>query len=126
MLGEALALGAALTWVISVILFKRSEEISPLGLNLFKNVLTVLLLVITLCVLGEGIELGNVSIPPSGTPPPSPSRRRRPCRAGQRVVCFSVQSFTNSRHIEFLQRNALFFLANISSRHAVELLFCCS
>jgi drug/metabolite transporter (DMT)-like permease len=51
LLGEALALGAALTWSISVILFRRSEAISPLGLNLFKNVTGLVLLALTLLVL---------------------------------------------------------------------------
>lgn len=55
MLGEACALGAALTWAISVILFKRSEAIPPLGLNLFKNTVAILGLLITLPALGVGV-----------------------------------------------------------------------
>lgn len=57
MLGEALALGAAVCWSTSVILFRRSEAIPPLGMNLFKNVLAVALLGVTLPVLGIGLDL---------------------------------------------------------------------
>ena len=52
-----MALGAALTSSVSVILFKRSEAISPLGLNLFKNVADTILLAVTLVLLGEGMDL---------------------------------------------------------------------
>jgi drug/metabolite transporter (DMT)-like permease len=55
MLGEALALSAALTWSVSVVLFKRSEAISPQGMNLFKNVVATALLALTLVALGIGI-----------------------------------------------------------------------
>jgi len=55
MLGEALALGAAMAWSVSVILFRRSEAITPLGMNLFKNSVAVVLLALTLLVLGQGI-----------------------------------------------------------------------
>jgi drug/metabolite transporter (DMT)-like permease len=55
MLGEALALGAAMAWSVSVILFRRSEAVTPLGMNLFKNSVAVGLLALTLPVLGQGI-----------------------------------------------------------------------
>jgi drug/metabolite transporter (DMT)-like permease len=52
--GEILALTTAIVWAISVILFKKSgETASPLGLNIFKNILTLLLLFPTLLVLGQ-------------------------------------------------------------------------
>lgn len=57
MVGELCALGAALLWSVSVILFKRSEAISPQGLNLFKNVSGAILLGLTLPVMGLGIEM---------------------------------------------------------------------
>ena len=57
MLGEALALSAALTWAVSVILFKRSEEVPPQGLNLFKNVVALGLLAVTMLLLGHGFAL---------------------------------------------------------------------
>ena len=47
MLGETLALTCALTWAISVILFRRSEAVSAHAINLFKNVLATLLLGVT-------------------------------------------------------------------------------
>jgi len=56
MLGESLALLAALTWSISVILFKRSESIPPQGLNLFKNVAAIALLLLSLPLFGQGID----------------------------------------------------------------------
>jgi drug/metabolite transporter (DMT)-like permease len=56
MVGEACALGAALTWSVSVILFKRSEAVSPQGLNLFKNVAGALLLTGTLLAMGQSID----------------------------------------------------------------------
>jgi drug/metabolite transporter (DMT)-like permease len=52
-LGEICALSAALTWSVSVILFKRSEAVSPQAMNLFKNVLALALFAITLAVLQE-------------------------------------------------------------------------
>jgi drug/metabolite transporter (DMT)-like permease len=56
MLGEACALLAALTWSTSVVLFKRSEAISPQGMNLFKNVAAVTLLLVTLPVVGGSVD----------------------------------------------------------------------
>ncbi len=48
-LGELLALGAGLSWAIGVVLFKKSEDqISPIALNLFKNILATGLLAILL------------------------------------------------------------------------------
>ena len=51
MLGEACALLAALTWSVSVILFKRSEAVTPLAMNLFKNTVAAVLLGLTLLAL---------------------------------------------------------------------------
>ena len=59
MLGESLAILCALSWAISVVLFKKAElsaGVSPQSLNLFKNVLAVPLLLITMAVLGEGFQ----------------------------------------------------------------------
>ncbi len=55
MLGESMALGAALAWSVSVILFRRSESITPLGLNLFKNCVGAGLLALTLLAIGQRI-----------------------------------------------------------------------
>jgi drug/metabolite transporter (DMT)-like permease len=56
MLGEACALLAALTWSGSVVLFKRSETVSPQGMNLFKNVVALVLLAVTMPLFGVGID----------------------------------------------------------------------
>jgi drug/metabolite transporter (DMT)-like permease len=56
MLGQACALGAALTWSISVILFKRSEAASPQAMNLFKNVASLTLLLLTLPIMGQAVD----------------------------------------------------------------------
>jgi drug/metabolite transporter (DMT)-like permease len=52
--GETLALATAIFWAIAVILFKKSgETVGPLGLNLFKNTLTLLLIPPTMLVFGQ-------------------------------------------------------------------------
>ena len=57
-LGEILALLTAVAWAIAVILFKKSgETVHPIGLNLFKNLLAVVLLVPTMWLLGRTIFL---------------------------------------------------------------------
>jgi len=51
-LGEILALSCAIIWATAVILFRKSgETVSPLGLNLFKNILALALFVPTSLVL---------------------------------------------------------------------------
>ena len=57
MWGEALALACALTWAMSVILFKSSETVPPQAMNLFKNVLAALLLGATLPLVGQSIDV---------------------------------------------------------------------
>ena len=57
-LGEICALLAALTWALALVLFKRSgETIEPLSLNLFKNTIAIVLMVISLPVAGEGVTI---------------------------------------------------------------------
>ncbi len=56
LLGEILALSAAMSWAFSVILFKRSERISPGGINLYKNVVASVLLTVTLFAVGGTID----------------------------------------------------------------------
>ena len=57
MIGQAFSLMAAITWAFGVVLFKRSgEHVPPLALNLFKNVIGITLLAITLVVMGEGFD----------------------------------------------------------------------
>ncbi len=55
MLGELCSLAAASIWSLSVVLFKRSERFSPQGMNLFKNSVALVLLLVTLPLAGEGI-----------------------------------------------------------------------
>lgn len=50
-LGETLALLAPLSWSVAVILFKRTEGVAPLGLNLFKNTVGLAMLTVTLLAL---------------------------------------------------------------------------
>jgi len=55
-LGEILAISCALIWATAVILFRKSgETVPPLGLNLFKNVLALVLFVPTSLVLGVAL-----------------------------------------------------------------------
>ena len=53
-IGEILSLLTAVFWAVAVIYFKKSgETVHPLGLNLFKNALGFLLLLVTLAVFQE-------------------------------------------------------------------------
>ncbi|MCP4566365.1 MAG: DMT family transporter [FCB group bacterium] len=55
-LGEFLALLTAVTWAIGVIFFKKSgETVHPLSLNLFKNLLAVILVIPTVMIMGESL-----------------------------------------------------------------------
>jgi drug/metabolite transporter (DMT)-like permease len=53
-LGQSLALLTAIVWAFAVILFKKSgETVHPIALNLFKNVLALILFLPTLWIFGE-------------------------------------------------------------------------
>jgi drug/metabolite transporter (DMT)-like permease len=53
-LGEGLALFTAAVWAFAVILFKKSgEKVHPIGLNLFKSLLALILFIPTMWVFGE-------------------------------------------------------------------------
>jgi len=55
-LGEILSLVTAITWAVAVILFKKSgESVHPIALNLFKNLMAVILLIPTIYILGHPI-----------------------------------------------------------------------
>jgi drug/metabolite transporter (DMT)-like permease len=56
LLGEVLSISCALTWALAVILFKRSDQVEPRAMNLFKNVVALGLLVLTMAALGLGID----------------------------------------------------------------------
>jgi drug/metabolite transporter (DMT)-like permease len=59
--GASCALSAAVVWAFAMVLFKKSEKIHPMALNLFKNVVGMILLVATLAVcmakLGTGWDM---------------------------------------------------------------------
>lgn len=53
-LGQTLALVCAVFWAIAVIFFKKSgETVHPIGLNLFKNLLAIILIIPTMMVFRE-------------------------------------------------------------------------
>ena len=56
-LGKMYSLLAAVSWASALVLFKRSgEQVPPLALNLFKNVVGILLLAVTLAGLRDGLN----------------------------------------------------------------------
>jgi drug/metabolite transporter (DMT)-like permease len=55
-LGEICALTSGLAWSLSLILFRRSEGVSAVGLNLFKNVVATTLMGLTLLAIGGGLS----------------------------------------------------------------------
>ena len=60
--GEFFALASALCWAFAIILFRRvGDALPPFELNLFKNVLGLLLVLPTLAVI-EGFQLGAFSL----------------------------------------------------------------
>jgi drug/metabolite transporter (DMT)-like permease len=64
LLGASCALSAAVVWAFAVVLFKQSgEKFPPLALNLFKNVVAMVLLVLSLIFVGEGFETLEVYSP---------------------------------------------------------------
>lgn len=56
-LGQVCALLSAMNWAASMVLFKVSgERVSPLALNLFKNVVALILLTVTLLLSGARVS----------------------------------------------------------------------
>jgi len=54
--GEVLSLVAAILWALALVLFRRSgEQVHPIALNLFKDVLAALLYIPTVYIAGETI-----------------------------------------------------------------------
>lgn len=65
--GEIMALLSGLAWAVAVVLFRVSgRAVHPIGLNLFKNVLALWLMVPTLAVLGQpvlpDVPLGTIGL----------------------------------------------------------------
>jgi drug/metabolite transporter (DMT)-like permease len=66
-LGEILALSSGVAWAIAVVLFRISgRRIHPIGLNLAKNLIALILILPTLLVLGEplapAVPLGTIGL----------------------------------------------------------------
>ncbi len=60
LLGQLLSLVSALLWAFSVVLFRLSgRSMTPVGLNLFKSAVAVLMLVPTLLLFGRGWDPGG-------------------------------------------------------------------
>ena len=55
-IGEICALTSGLAWSLSLVLFRRSEGVSAVGLNLFKNVVATSLMGLTLLAIGGGLS----------------------------------------------------------------------
>jgi drug/metabolite transporter (DMT)-like permease len=55
-IGELCSLGAAVVWSTSIVLFKRSESVPPMAMNLFKNVAAAALLALTMPLAGVGFD----------------------------------------------------------------------
>ncbi len=56
-LGDAMALGCAVVWAVAVLLFRSLRGVPPVTLNLFKNLLAAVLLVLTTAALGHRWEI---------------------------------------------------------------------
>jgi len=57
LLGDAMAIGCAMAWAFAVLFFRRVEGIEPAQLNLFKNALSVALLLPTMWIAGVHFDL---------------------------------------------------------------------
>lgn len=57
--GEFLSIASGLSWAVSLILFRISgRKVPPVGLNLFKNIVGLLLIIPTMLVLGQSFNAG--------------------------------------------------------------------
>lgn len=55
-IGQTLALLSSIIWAFAVILFRKSgETVHPIALNLFKNLLAILLILPTMMIFGESL-----------------------------------------------------------------------
>jgi drug/metabolite transporter (DMT)-like permease len=61
LLGDAMAIGCAMAWAFAVLFFRKVEGIEPAQLNLFKNVLSVALLLPTMWIAGVHFDLDRSS-----------------------------------------------------------------
>lgn len=51
-IGDAMALGCAVVWAAAVMLFRRLRAVNPISLNLFKNAVAAVLLLLTMALAG--------------------------------------------------------------------------
>lgn len=56
-IGDAMALGCAVVWAAAVMLFRRLGDVHPVSLNLFKNAVAAVLLLLTMAVAGLRFDL---------------------------------------------------------------------
>lgn len=60
--GDAMALGCALAWAIAVLSFSKLRAIEPAPLNLFKNAVAAVLLLLTMLVAGVRFDLSRSAL----------------------------------------------------------------
>lgn len=56
MWGELSSLGSAACWALAIVLFRRAADVPALTINLFKNVLALVLMLSTMAVLGVSFQ----------------------------------------------------------------------
>jgi drug/metabolite transporter (DMT)-like permease len=56
-IGDAMALGCAVVWASAVMLFRRLGDVHPVSLNLFKNAVATVLLLLTMALAGLHFDL---------------------------------------------------------------------
>ena len=61
-IGDAMALGCAVVWAAAVMLFRRLGDVHPVSLNLFKNVVATVLLLLTMAIAGLHFDLHRAPI----------------------------------------------------------------
>jgi drug/metabolite transporter (DMT)-like permease len=59
--GDAMALGCALSWAIAVLLFRKARDVDPVALNLFKCTLAAVALLVTMRLSGVRFDLARSS-----------------------------------------------------------------
>ena len=57
--GDGLALTCALSWAVSVLLFRKLASIDPDAVNLFKNATASVLLLLTMAITGTGFDVSR-------------------------------------------------------------------
>ena len=55
--GDAMAVGCAVAWAFAVLFFRRARSVDPAALNVFKNLVAIALLFLTMIAFGIGLEV---------------------------------------------------------------------